>query len=396
MRDTLHIMSLREAGPAATSRIMLFLLAIHAPALMYGGNRFGLIAPSAVILLVLLWQTRKRNHPLFFASWLWIGVMVWGGGQIALGLTPDHGEAARILVRFALYAAIYLIAADIARRPLKGNALIKATAVWISLICIYGLVAWSTGVNPVLAELEAYPDPLEATFINRNAFALYAVFGLLASLAAGVGSRQGFIGFANGGWAWAAAAAICATTLVLTGSRGGLGAGLAGVAVFAFITRRRRLAAIFVVGALFCAGLLGETFFRETSLLTDPRFTIHAQVFAETAKAPLTGHGLGAFQDTFRASVGAEWRWGDWDHAHQQYLETAYEIGWPAAIALFAAIILAAPDPMRKDPHSALALAALTAAAAHALVDFSLTIPSVAMTLALLLGLASNRQGRAR
>ena len=318
--------------------------------------------------------------------------MTWGAAQIALGLTPDHGEAARILARFALYAAIYLIAAGIARQPLQRDALIKVTAVWISLICIYGLVAWSTGINPVLAELEAYPDPLEATFINRNAFALYAVFGLLASLAARARFPQGLIGFANGGWAWAAAAAICATALVLTGSRGGFGAGVVGVAVFAIIIGWRRLAAIFIVGALFCAGLLGAAFFRETSLLTDPRFAIHAQVLAETAKAPLAGHGLGAFQDTFRASVGADWRWGDWDHAHQQYLETAYEVGWPAAIALFAAIILSAPDPKRKDPHAALALAALSAAAAHALVDFSLTIPSVAMTLALLLGLASNRQ----
>jgi len=131
-------------------------------------------------------------------------------------------------------------------------------------------------------------------------------------------------------------------------------------------------------------------------VLSDARFAVHGQVLAETLAAPLTGQGLGAFQDVFRAPLGDIWRWGDWDHAHQQYLETAFEIGWPAALALFAAILLAAPRPRRGDPITALALGALGAAAVHALVDFSLTIPAVAMTLALLLGLASGRRRRAR
>lgn len=377
----------------ATALITLFLLAIHIPAVTLGANRFGFVLPSAILVLGLLVARSSRIAPPKHASWLWLSVICWGGVQIGLGLTSDSGEAARILARFSLYAAVFLIAADIARQPFQGGFLVKATAAWITLICLYGLIAWAAGVNPVLAEAEAYPTSLEATFISRNAFALYAVFGLLASLSVLVRTADDI--FTRRGWIWAAAAAICAAALLLTGSRGGLGAGFIGVLIFAVTYGTRRSLTLTLSIGLVAMGVAGEAFLRKAPLFEDPRFTIHGQLLKETAKAPLTGHGLGAFQDLFRASLGGEWRWGDWDHAHQQYLETAYELGWPAALAMFAAIVLAAPRPLRGDPISALSLAALGAAAAHALVDFSLTIPSVAMTLALFLGVASGRQRRA-
>lgn len=394
MRDLSGARTETDGSPGAGLLIALFLLAIHTPSLFFGGNRFGLILPSAVIILVLLaWRAPGIVMPRY-ASWLWLGVMAWGGAQIIFGLTKDSGEAARILARYALYAAIFLIAADRARRPVLGRVLVKATAAWIALVCVYGLITWSAGENPVLGELEAYAAPLEATFINRNAFALYAVFGLLASLSALAGHRRGIGGVAASGWIWVAAALICGVSLILTGSRGGFGAGIVGLILFAVALGGGKAPAIGAAMVIIAAGAMGGAYLRDAPALADPRFAIHAQVLAETAKAPLTGHGLGGFQDAFRAPLGAEWRWGDWDHAHQQYLETAYELGWPAAIALFAAVALAAPRPVRGDPVAALGLAALGAAAAHALVDFSLTIPSIAMTLALLLGLGSGRQRR--
>ena len=378
-----------------TPLMAAFLLAVHTPALALGGNRFGLILPTAAVVLALLIRRASHLGPPRYASWLWLAVMAWGAMQIATGLTPDPGQAARIIARYALYASVFLIAADFARRPFQGGMMVRATAAWITLICIYGLIAWSSGVNPIVAELEAYAAPLEASFVNRSAFALYAVFGLLASLTVLAGGRRGGGGFVGGGWLWAAAAMICGAALILTGSRGGLGAGVFGVIIFAAVSGGTRATAFVAVAVLIGAGLMGDAYFRDASAFEDPRFAIHAQLLAETGNAPLLGHGLGAFQDAFRAPLGVDWRWGDWDHAHQQYLETAYELGWPAAIALCLAIALAAPRPLRGDPITALGLAALGAAAAHALVDFSLTIPSVAMTLALLLGLGGGRQRRA-
>ncbi len=381
---------------AVNLRIAALVLAIHGSALVLGGNRFGLILPAAAIVIALLVLRAAHLSPPRYASWLWLGVMAWGCVQIAFDQTPDKGEAARILARFSLYGAIYLIAFDVACRPFQAILLVKASAACIAVVSVFGLAAWATGHNPILGELEAYPSPLEATFVNRNAFALYAVFGLLAALCACAEARSGARRITGGGLLWAGVAAITCTALLLTGSRGGVGAGIVGLAIFGAMLARRRWPVGLCILALVSVGVIGPDFIRESSILADARFAVHGQVLAETLTAPLAGHGLGAFQDTFRAPLGDSWRWGDWDHAHQQYLETAYELGWPAAIALFASILLAAPRPRRGDPITALALGALGAAAAHALVDFSLTIPSVAMTLALLLGLASGRQRRIR
>lgn len=394
MQDTPHA-RFQVGGPAgAVLPITSIILAAHGPALALGGNRFGFILPTAALVIVLLMLRASHITPPRYAFWLWLGVMMWGGAQIALNLTPDHGEAARVLARFALYGAVYLIAFDMGRRSFQASLLVKASALWIASVSAYGLIAWAAGQNPILGGLEAYPAPLEATFVNRNAFALYAVFGLLAALCALAQNRHGFRGFAESGWIWAAAAGMICTALILTGSRGGLGAGIVGLIIFYALLANLRWPIVLCAFALLASGIIGQDYIRDASVLADARFAVHGEVLAETSKAPLTGHGLGAFQDTFRAPLGETWRWGDWDHAHQQYLETAYELGWPAAIALFAAILLAAPRPVRGDPITALALGALGAAAAHALVDFSLTIPAVAMTLALLLGLASGRQRR--
>ncbi len=384
------------ASTGAIWPISGIILAVHGPALALGGNRFGFILPTAVIILALFALRIARLGQPRYASWLWLGVMAWGGAQIALDLTPDKGEAARILARFALYGAVYLVAFDLARRPGQAILLVKASAICIASVSAFGLIAWATGDNPILGELEAYSGPLEASFVNRNAFALYAVFGLLAALCVCAGTGHGLRSLAEGGWIWPAAAMIICLALMLTGSRGGVGAGVVGLAIFCVLLTKRRWPVVFCALALIAGVGMGQDYLRDAPVLSDSRFAVHGRVLTEIFAAPWAGHGLGAFQDTFRAPLGDTWRWGDWDHAHQQYLETAYEVGWPAAIALFAAILLAAPRPRRADPMTALALGALGAAAVHALVDFSLTVPVVAMTLALLLGLANGRHRRMR
>ncbi len=384
----------RRQQPLPSLTCGALLLATLGPALVLGGNRFGLIVPSGVlVLLVLTVQAPYQRYPKY-ASWLFLAVIGWGAVQISLSLTPDRGEAARILSRYMLYAAVYLGAVSLSLRDRQAWIAIRAVSLWIAAISAYGLVAWTVGHNPLLAELEAYSDALEATFINRNAFALYAVFGLFASLGAWVSGQGGARGIVDGGWIWLSAAAICCVALILTGSRGGAGAGVVGLIILSGLLARGYWATGISGAALIGSFLLSAGFLRQTSDFEDVRFTVHQTVLARVLDAPFLGHGLGSFQDSFRATPGVEWRWGDWDHAHQQYLETAYELGWPAAIALFAAILLAAPKPVRGQPLTAVALASLAAAATHAFVDFSLTIPAVTLTLALLLGVARGDQMR--
>ena len=110
---------------------------------------------------------------------------------------------------------------------------------------------------------------------------------------------------------------------------------------------------------------------------------------------PLVGHGLGAFHETFRAYVPPEAAFGEWDMAHNSWLENAWELGLPAAGALYLALLLIvwrfarALVKRRNDRHfAAIGLAIALAAGFHALFDFSLQIPAITALFAFVLGLA--------
>lgn len=344
-------------------------------------------------LALLLW-VGGRAAPPRLASGLLLLVLGWAALQTSFGLSADPDESWAAITRLATYAALFHAAAAIGRDARRTGFILRASALWITALSAYGLAAWATGVNPVIAGVEAYPRALESTFVNPNAFALYGGFGLIACLATTMDKRAWRLGhLVRGGWIWPVCIAVILTALVATGSRGGIFATMCGLGVF-LLTRLGRRAA-FAAVALASFGAVMALFLtlgapKALDGFEADRLAVHAEVVSAIFKAPLTGHGFGAFQDAFRPNVTA-WRWGDWDHAHQMYLETAFELGLPAATLLFAAIALIALPIWRRARRRlspALALGALTAAAVHSLVDFSLAIPSVAAALAVYLGLA--------
>jgi O-antigen ligase len=120
------------------------------------------------------------------------------------------------------------------------------------------------------------------------------------------------------------------------------------------------------------------------------------------SQRPLLGHGYGTFaeafpllaDDRFITSNAGRSVFLIFDYAHNIYLEAAVELGVPAAVALCAAIALLVSLCLRYNniPYQrrALPLAAAAgslAVAVHGLVDFSIQIPAVAATYAVILGL---------
>ena len=106
------------------------------------------------------------------------------------------------------------------------------------------------------------------------------------------------------------------------------------------------------------------------------------------------GVGYGSFEESFRL-YRDETITGHYDKAHNTYLENIFELGMLPALALFLAIILPALVCVRgvwvrrRDwLYPALGVAASVLVGAHALVDFSLQIPAVALTYALIMGAA--------
>jgi O-antigen ligase len=124
------------------------------------------------------------------------------------------------------------------------------------------------------------------------------------------------------------------------------------------------------------------------------RFSIYPRVIAAIADRPILGHGLGSFTDVFRSYVPQDAAVGDWDFAHNTYLEQVFELGLPAAAAFYLALLLivlrlvqglAVRQKSREIP--AFALATGFAAGFHACFDFSLQIPAVTASFALILGI---------
>ena len=296
------------------------------------------------------------------------------------------------MARLACFGALFTIAAALSSA--EAHRLVRIAGAWVSILSAYGLVAWATGVNPLLGAAEVYPRQLESTFINPNAFAIYAGFGAMAILATMLDRRM----FrprrlARDGWVWLAAFVVAGAAIAATGSRGGVASVLLGLSVFALVYWGWRGLFTFVLAAPAAAAVGLTLTVDKAKDATIPfeadRWAVHRDVIAAIGDAPYTGYGFGAFQDAFRPHV-TEWRWGDWDHAHQMYLETAFELGVPAAIALMLSIALVGlriAARARGRPMQALALGALSAAAAHSLVDFSLAVPAVAAALAVFLGL---------
>jgi O-antigen ligase len=122
------------------------------------------------------------------------------------------------------------------------------------------------------------------------------------------------------------------------------------------------------------------------------RFDVYDRVWGALADAPVTGTGFGTFPDAFRWHQGAVG--GFFDYAHNTYLEAAMELGAPVACALLAAVAGAVGlciQGLRARRHHrlypALAVSAAALLGSHALFDFSVQIPAVAITFAALLGM---------
>ena len=123
--------------------------------------------------------------------------------------------------------------------------------------------------------------------------------------------------------------------------------------------------------------------------------TLHA-----IGDAPILGTGLGTFAPVYR--VYRSGRIGpNVDRAHNDWLELALELGVPAAacfvgaLAALALVCAAGAFTRRRDEEMpAVGLASCVLVGAHALVDFSLQIPAVAATFALVLGMATAQSWR--
>jgi O-antigen ligase len=351
---------------------------------------------------------------------------VWAKAGAALGvelaprISSDPAATVTSLMRLATELGIFALAVMLLRSRRRARKALSWLAGAAALYALYGLFAFVATPDKLLwFPRWAYEGDLTATFVNRNSFATFAGLGLLANLgllaqrldeaaAEGAGGRSRLAALLGAAPAImlrpGLSVLLLASAIVLSHSRGGfLSTGVGTAVLLGLLLLARRvtgltklllgLAAIgIVVVTILVSG--GRTLERlgETQL-EEERARVWAVVLTGIADRPWIGHGYGAFDLASRAYHDGSVV-GDYERAHDDYLEAAFELGIPAAACLVAAIAyvalccaIGARRRRRDMVYPALGAAAAALVACHAVVDFSLQIPAIAAWFAALLAL---------
>lgn len=223
----------------------------------------------------------------------------------------------------------------------------------------------------------------------------------LAELEAGRGARAG----SRRGLA-AVAIVLLVVGLLRTQSRAGAAAAAVGAAATLLLAGRSRAGVASATCALVVAfALVGQGTSLDAAALgarlerrddVEGRLGNWAEALRVARGRPWLGSGLGTYDDASTAVLALDRSATRPVKAHDDYLELAATIGWPAALlavlALGAAVVGCARGLVRADARrralGAGALGGALAALAHAVFDFGLQIPAVALLFAALLGLA--------
>lgn len=361
------------------------------------------------------------------AIWHETGIVLGAPLIDRISIAPDASLTA--LMRLVTYALVLVLAVQLAEAPGRAGrvyfllvgigALYAAFALW---------VGWG-GAAPVWFDGGEGRGRFSGTFINPNNLATYLGMVLIVNLA--VLARQwetprrsdGPIGETRVSriegrirrlWLPLTALLVVSSALLSTLSRAGVVSVLMGCGTFfvlVSVRRRRRRAPLIAGIGLFFAGVFANSTFSDRLLdrLTrtvwdaSQREHVYGLIADAVRDNPVPGYGYGAFASAFRL-IRDEAVTGYFDKAHNTYLENAFELGLPGGVLLLIAIgvlvVQCARGLFRVSRPRALfpivALAVTVQVGFHALADFSLQIPAIAMTYALILGIgvAHTRQGK--
>ncbi len=407
---------------------------------------------AAIGALVLAWgiaaSTRGSGPavpiaPLLPAGVLFVGTVAWAVAQ-ASSFTPEslhHPDwaAARSVLKVPVagavsvnpeatwtrvqgllaYGGVFWLAVQLCARPARARQAMLALAAAGLAYAAYGLYA-----------NVARPGPVTSTFVNRNSYATYAGMTLFCGLSllvqrvARYGRGDVPVGRALvrmlSQLDLATTTAMlsflaCSMALLLTQSRGAFVAVAIAFLLYLWLLRStanlrsRAFYLGFVIVMLATAASLVRYSGEETlQRLGQAGANFHDRLlYYETTwnaieDRPLLGTGYGTFADAFTAYNRPETGTYFLDKAHNTYLQLVLELGWPAALALFAAIgclvyrCWQGARGGRESLYPATVLACSVLVGVQALVDFSMEMPANALTYALLLGIGCAQAGAHR
>lgn len=347
--------------------------------------------------------------------------------EMATALAPEREVAGRIglspstavtgILRLLCYAGVLWLAFLHAGSRRRAWRLVDLLAMAGTAYALYGLGVQITGGRSILwMEKWAYQDVLTSTFVNRNSYATFAGLGILCALTVvlrRLSDEEGVIRplrrFDRTAGLYALGGMAMVLALAATESRGGMLATAAGLTAYPVLLGLARLRLRprlrLMLGLALGLGAVGLMMVLTGIVPATPgsdiadRQRLYVFVAGLIAERPWLGQGLGSFP-----AIMAMARTPDipqvWTEAHQTYLELALELGIPAACLLLLAILFLVGHCLQGDDRRpsdrllrALALSATLLVAIHATVDFSMQIPAVAVTWAVIIGTVAGRYG---
>ena len=374
-----------------------------------------LVACGWVLVQGAGWAPAGWAHPL----WLEAGSVLGGALPGRISLSAEDGYTA--LMRLLGYALVFFLAFQLARERSRAQAMLGWLVTAGLVYGVFGLaVFWSDYSPDWLFRGKALVPDVRSTFVNRNHFATWQGLTLLCAVALfylrmgrpdqrpyslpedRAASVESFI---LRSWQPLTIILLMVTALVLSHSRGGFVATLAAVVVLLLLLDshsavKKSSARVAVLSALAVCSLAfyltSEVLLdrlNRTDITTEERLIVYENVQHGISENFWLGFGYGTFADSFRLYDRIESP-VHYDRAHNTWLENLFELGIPAALALFAAIgglaLTCLKGVLRRHrdwAYPALGVAASVLTGIHALLDFSLQIPAVATLYACIMGI---------
>jgi O-antigen ligase len=379
--------------------------------------------------LVILWGVvqQSAHAPPDWHDPLWQDAGHLLGLDLPGAITLDPAVARQSILHLLIYGGVFFLAIHFGRNARRARLIFWSLATAGAAYAAYGLTMQLGGFDELLWYRKwAYTDSVTATFVNHNSYATYAGITLIATLALLIKENERLLrlGVANLGdivqavdtaglqsYILITAAIVNVTALLLSQSRAGFFVTVCGVAAFAVAIRyvhRQRGAAgrlplfgiMLAVVAVILIGFSGSSLlgrFASFAARDVGREYFYALTVEQIGEHPLLGSGLGSFHGLFEmvrddrldGLLFTVYR------AHNSYLEMALELGLPMFLVLFAVLAGIAGICVRglvlrqRDfVYPAAGVGATVLVALHSAIDFSLQIPAVATTYALLIGTA--------
>jgi O-antigen ligase len=315
----------------------------------------------------------------------------------------------------------------------KDRASRRRLVTWLVALgtfeALYGLVQYLTGWQRIFGYVKKYNlEEATGTYINRNHFAgfleMVIPFGVALVLYENaklprkvMPGRNARIKRILGGGKlsrmglWLLAATVMVAGLFFSLSRMGIIAAVASLAVMAAFSGFQRKAGLWVAAGIMACGIIlvmwmgagpavGRfgTIGEEYASADESRWSLWKDTARLVGGHPLLGSGLGTFPVAF-TRVQSTFLGKFVNHAHNDYLELASDLGIPAAALFFGSTGALLVRVARKAASSevsferAMALGCLGSIAAillHSLTDFNLYIPANALVFSSILGLAAS------